>query len=134
MYPFSYRDWATLMVWRAEKRSLRAASCCSVDVMNGAAGRREYGWGSRFEMRAGGGSGVFQRRSERRRGSLVELAHLRGERSRVVEVAARRHAGAVEAHKLRFEARIGIGGRHLGGEIPIGCCDKREALTFTVHD
>ncbi len=49
MYPFSYKPCATLMVWRAEKRSLRAASCCSVDVLNGAAGRRVYGFESTEE-------------------------------------------------------------------------------------
>ncbi|CNJ11753.1 Uncharacterised protein [Mycobacterium tuberculosis] len=31
------------MVTREEKRSLRAASCCRVEVVNGAAGRRLYG-------------------------------------------------------------------------------------------
>ena len=36
----SYSFWATRMVWLALKRSLREASCCSVDVVNGGCGRR----------------------------------------------------------------------------------------------
>ncbi len=35
----SYSRWASAMVRLAEKRSLRAASCCSFDVMNGGCGR-----------------------------------------------------------------------------------------------
>ena len=34
------------IVCAEEKRSLRAASCCSVEVMNGAYGRRRYGFSS----------------------------------------------------------------------------------------
>jgi hypothetical protein len=36
MKPFSYRRCANDMHWLELKRSLRPASCCSVDVMNGA--------------------------------------------------------------------------------------------------
>jgi hypothetical protein len=36
MWPFSYNRWAVRIVRSAEKRSLRPASCCSVEVMNGA--------------------------------------------------------------------------------------------------
>ena len=32
------------MVWRAEKPSLREASCCSVEVVNGGAGMRRSGF------------------------------------------------------------------------------------------
>ena len=35
MWPFSYRLWATCIVRRAVKPSLRLASCCSVLVVNG---------------------------------------------------------------------------------------------------
>ena len=46
MWPFSYSRWATRMVVCEENRSLRLASCCSVEVMNGAAGERRYGFSS----------------------------------------------------------------------------------------
>jgi hypothetical protein len=36
----SYRRWAICMVFRAENPSFRAASCWSVDVVNGGAGVR----------------------------------------------------------------------------------------------
>ena len=38
MYPDSYSLCATIIVCDTVKPSLRAASCCSVDVVNGAAG------------------------------------------------------------------------------------------------
>ena len=46
MWPDSYRRWATRIVVCAEKRSLRLASCWSVAVRKGAAGRRRYGFSS----------------------------------------------------------------------------------------
>ena len=49
MKPFSYRVCATRIACRDENRSLRLASCCSVDVVNGAAGRRVYGFSSTEE-------------------------------------------------------------------------------------
>ena len=48
MYPFSYSDCAVRMVCREPRRSLREASCCSVDVVNGDAGLRVYGLVSRL--------------------------------------------------------------------------------------
>ena len=44
MWPFSYRPWAARIVRWAPQRSLREASCCSVEVMNGADGRRVVGF------------------------------------------------------------------------------------------
>ena len=41
--PSSYSACATRIVWLAENPSLRAASCCSVDVVNGAGGLRVSG-------------------------------------------------------------------------------------------
>ena len=39
----SYRSWATRIVRLGLKLSLRLASCCSVEVVNGGAGlRREF--------------------------------------------------------------------------------------------
>ena len=40
MQPSSYNFWATRMVLCALKRNLRAASCCKVEVIKGAAGLR----------------------------------------------------------------------------------------------
>ena len=42
--PFSYRRCATIMVCDTENPSLRAASCCSVEVVNGGAGMRLSGF------------------------------------------------------------------------------------------
>jgi len=42
MWPFSYSRCARLIVVCDENRSFRLASCCSVDVRNGAAGRRVH--------------------------------------------------------------------------------------------
>ena len=47
----SYRRWATDIVLRAPKPSLRAASCCSVDVVNGGAGERLRSFCSTFVTR-----------------------------------------------------------------------------------
>ena len=44
MRPLSYRRCATIMVCDTEKPSLRAASCCSVEVVNGGAGIRFSGF------------------------------------------------------------------------------------------
>jgi len=49
MYPFSYSAWASRIVSREESRSLREASCWSVEVVNGAAGLRRYGLDSTDE-------------------------------------------------------------------------------------
>ena len=38
MKPASYSLWATIIVCATEKPSLRAASCCSVEVVKGGAG------------------------------------------------------------------------------------------------
>ena len=90
------------MVWRAEKRSLRAASCCNVDVVNGAAGRRVYGFVSRFDT----ANSVLGRRSASASASaLVSSSATTSpfELSEVVVVTAAGDALAVEAGQLRFE-------------------------------
>ena len=43
MRPDSYSRWATIMVCATVKPSLWAASCCRVEVVNGAAGVRFCG-------------------------------------------------------------------------------------------
>ena len=47
----SYRRWASVIVFRAENPSFRAASCCSVDVVNGGAGERLRSLRSTFVTR-----------------------------------------------------------------------------------
>ena len=69
----------------AEKRSLRLASCCSVDVMNGALGRREYGLRSTRETVKSDRSS----RDARPRACDVSFApSLAGARRRFARVAA----------------------------------------------
>ena len=46
MWPFSYSRCAMRIVRAEVKCSLRPASCCSVDVINGGYGRRVYGFSS----------------------------------------------------------------------------------------
>ena len=46
MKPRSYRPWAQRIVSRAERRSLRFASCCRVLVVNGGTGFRTVGFSS----------------------------------------------------------------------------------------
>ena len=53
MNPFSYRRCASDMVCDDENRSLRPASCCSVEVMNGGYGRRVYGLRSTLRTATG---------------------------------------------------------------------------------
>ena len=50
----SYRRCASVIVFRAEKPSFRAASCCSVEVVNGGAGDRfrSFRWTSRTRYEA----------------------------------------------------------------------------------
>ena len=52
MNPFSYRRCATLIACFALIESLRPASCCIVEVVNGALGLRVPGFASRWETDA----------------------------------------------------------------------------------
>ena len=83
---------------------MRAASCCSVEVVNGAAGRRVYGFDSTFETVRATPSAA-QRGGERLGGGLVERDGLALQRAGVVEVAAGGDALAVEADQPRLERR-----------------------------
>ena len=49
--PFSYRCCATIIVCDTVKPSFLAASCCSVDVVNGGAGERLSGFFTTFSTK-----------------------------------------------------------------------------------
>ena len=91
------------MVWRAEKCSLRAASCCRVEVVNGAAGLRVYGLESTaLTMSATSGfrSAAARDSAEARsRATASEVSVPVSSKSRPVATRL-----AVQARQTRFEA------------------------------
>ena len=82
---------------------MRADSCCSVEVVNGAAGRREYGFDSTFETVRGDAVGARAHARATLGDALVEHDRLALQPAGVVEVAAGGDALAAEAHEARLE-------------------------------
>ena len=111
-----------------EKRSLRLASCCSVDVRNGAAGRLVYGFSSTFSTVNGRPSSAVR---ERPRRLLVEDEDRVGSRGAVLaEVASLRDALAFDAREARLE-RAGV---ERPEDVPVGRRDESHALALAIDD
>ena len=107
---------------------MRLASCCSVEVMNGALGRREYGFCSR---RATVNDDSARPLGETARAVLVELERVVVAQLAVrAEVAALRDALAVDrdeprAEGLRVERRL---------DVPPLRCAERHPLALALDD
>ena len=116
-----------MVVWD-EKRSLRLASCWSVDVRNGAAGRRVYGFSSTFSTLERAPRELVRERSS---SALVEHEN-RGRRGSAVltEVAALRDALSVHERQARLErARL-----ERSDHVPVAGSDEAHPLALAVDD
>ena len=99
------------MVRSTEKRSLRPASCCSVLVMNGAYGRRRYGFSS---TRVTAKSALVEAGGQAAGAGLVEVHHVAaGPAGLRVEVTAGGDAVVVQRDQRGGERRRVAVGRRL---------------------
>ncbi len=132
MWPFSYRLWATCIVRRAVKPSLRLASCCSVLVVNGGYGCDVYGlsssvatWNSTRDSRSASCRAAASSSSS----SPASLSKPGGR----IKVFAGGNFAAVDRHQPgleRFAARFG----ERADQVPIRGRDERHPLPLALDD
>ena len=106
---------------------MRLASCCSVEVRNGAAGRRVYGFSSTFSTVNGRPSSPS---ASERAVVLVEHEDCRRRGSVLCEVAALRDSLSVE----RVEACLERAGLERAEDVPVGRRDESHALPLAIDD